>query len=142
MFCIQTTRYCIVNGNFPHEAILFLTDIYPLGKQFRWILTVVKSGIPNEHYPQLPRSQNKRHSPELYVKLTFADIPYNLQMEKEHLKQKEGRFIAAMVAQAFTSNGNCEWYPIKETAQKTMRIRMSVINTINELPVLKILRFE
>lgn len=45
-----------------------------------------------------------RHSPEFYVNCTFADILYNLRMEYNHLKLKEGHITAVMVAEAFKGN--------------------------------------
>lgn len=50
--------YGIVDGNIRHEAILVLMETHESWKNFRWLVTLVRPGIPIERYRQHARNQN------------------------------------------------------------------------------------
>lgn len=77
-------------------------------------------------------------SPKVYVSLTFGDILYNLIIEHERLRKKEGRVTASMmVCKGSTGNVIYGWSSIKQTAQTTMPLPMSAIKSIKENRIVK-----
>lgn len=69
------------------------------------------------------------------MNFTFAGSLYNPQMEYKSLKLKERRGTATMVAEAFTGNGNYGWSSVEQSAQTSMQLPLSAIDTIREIAI-------
>lgn len=70
-----------------------------------------------------------RHSAELYVAFTFVDVLFNLRMEYDRLKLKEGKLSTAMLSSVYCGEIEYKASSLKKTTETTMRLPPSVITS-------------
>lgn len=108
-------------------------DKDPSWINFPWNVPGFERGFPLERHSQPARMQNLRQLPQLYVRVTFADVLHNLRMKYDSLLLKGSTVTASMVAEAFSGSGAYGSSSMKQTAQTAMRLSRNVIDVTREV---------
>lgn len=116
-----------------HETNLVLKKAKTSRNYFRWLGTVVHSGLQMERYRQLARSKKfDTFMSSIFSSHSCTSFTTFKQNTVSKLRLAESEACAAIIAETFSGNGKYGSASITQTARAALLLLMSVIECIKE----------
>lgn len=110
----------IVDNNYRHAAIKLVMEIDESWKDFKWLVTTLKTGYAMK-VTVVCKNSKRKTLPLFYLHSEFVDLFCNLKAECSRLQLRGGKLLSAEVPESYSGGCKYRTFSLRQVATTAIR---------------------